>query len=303
MDKWRMKKPEIKLMARLLDKFLNLFLCLVALLALWILLQVTSFSSFKVPSDSMYPALLPGDRVWVNKWVMGGRLFNVWEALDGKKVHIWRLPGLGKLKRNDVLVFNYPGTSRKDSIGMDVLRYYVKRCVALPGDTFEIQNAHYVVRGFEQSLGNQEAQQELAHLFQEGEFRVPDKVFNAYPKQKEIGWTIRNFGPFYIPRKGDSLPMTRQHALLYRRVIEWEQEGKLTLRGDSVMLNDRVISAYCFRENYYFMAGDKVKDSRDSRYWGLLPESFIVGKATRIWRSVDPADHRIRWERMWKAVE
>lgn len=41
---------------------------------------MTSFASFKIPSDSMEPALIAGDNILVNKWVMGGRLFDIWEA-------------------------------------------------------------------------------------------------------------------------------------------------------------------------------------------------------------------------------
>jgi signal peptidase I len=43
--------------------------------------------------------------------------------------------------------------------------------------------------------------------------------------------------------------------------------------------------------------------SQDSRYWGLLPEEFIVGKAWLIWKSIDPLTDRMRWERFLKKVE
>ncbi|WP_425596045.1 S26 family signal peptidase [Parabacteroides goldsteinii] len=36
------------------------------------------------------------------------------------------------------------------------------------------------------------------------------------------------------------------------------------------------------------MAGDKSMNSQDSRYWGLLPEEYIVWKAWAIWKSTDP---------------
>lgn len=49
------------------------------------------------------------------------------------------------------------------------------------------------------------------------------------------------------------------------------------------------------------MAGDKGENSQDSRYWGgLLPEEYIVGKATFIWKSVDPYTGKYRWERFLK---
>ena len=51
------------------------------------------------------------------------------------------------------------------------------------------------------------------------------------------------------------------------------------------------------------MAGDKGMNSQDSRYWGLLPEEYIVGKAAFIWKSADPYTGRFRWERFMKKIE
>lgn len=128
---------------RFINRLLNLFLIICGAVLGWILLQITCIASFIIPSDSMAPALLPGDNILVNKCVMGGRIFNVWDALEDKDVNISRLPGWGKLKRNDVVVFNFPYLeSRWDSIAFRVMKYYVKRCVALPGDTFEIKDCY-----------------------------------------------------------------------------------------------------------------------------------------------------------------
>ena len=96
--------------------------------------------------------------------------------------------------------------------------------------------------------------------------------------------------------------MSSKHVALYRNAIEWEQKKKLFLRGDTILLNDSVIRTYRFKENYYFVAGDKVMNSQDSRYWGLLPERFIVGKAVRIWKSVDRETDKIRWNRIFKKI-
>ena len=66
------------------------------------------FSTFKIPSDSMEPQLQTGDQVLVNKWIAGPRLFNIFASMKGKRVDIYRVPGVGQIKRNDILVFNYP---------------------------------------------------------------------------------------------------------------------------------------------------------------------------------------------------
>jgi signal peptidase I len=286
-----------------IDKFLNLFLIAFGIVVIWVLLQVTTIATFRIPSDSMEPTLLAGDNILVNKWVMGGRIFNIWDAIDGKEVKISRLPALGKIKRNDVLVFNFPYPARWDSIGLNLMSYYVKRCVALPGDTFEIKKAHYRVRGCETSLGNVESQDALMRMAANGTEKDYGIVMSGYPYNGLVDWDIINFGPLYLPARGDDIEMNPKHAALYRNAIEWEQNKKLLLRGDTVLLNDSVIRNYRFKENYYFMTGDKVMNSQDSRYWGLLPEPFIVGKAVRVWKSVDRGTDEIRWKRIFRKIK
>lgn len=291
-------------LSRFIDKIMNLFLIICGVALLWILLLVTCIASFKIPSDSMEPTLLAGDNILVNKCVMGGRLFNIWDALEDKEINISRLPGLGKVKRNDVLVFNFPYLEQRwDSIAFRVMKYYVKRCVALPGDTFEIRKGHYKVRGCTSILGNVEAQDRLMQIIERGREGDYGIVMSGYPYNDIVDWNIVNFGPLYLPVKGDVIEMFPKHVALYRNAIEWEQKKKLFLRGDTILLNDSVIRTYRFKENYYFVAGDKVMNSQDSRYWGLLPEPLIVGKAVRIWKSVDREKDRIRWDRIWKRIE
>ena len=81
------------------------------------------------------------------------------------------------------------------------------------------------------------------------------------------------------------------------------QKKELTLHGDSVLLGDSVIHNYRFCENYYFVSGDKMVNSKDSRYWGLLPEPFIVGRAWLVWKSVSPNTGKMRWKRIFKRID
>lgn len=267
-----------------------------------VFLQVFVFTSFKVPSKSMEPTLTPGDYILVDKCSTGARLFNLLKAVNGEEVEIYRVPGWRKIRRNDVLVFNFPYPEKRDSMAFDVMLYYAKRCVGLPGDTLEIRNAHYRVRGVGETIGYVDGQDELQRVMDSGEAKRMRLVTRSYPKDSALGWNIAEFGPLYIPRQGDNLPMNRKHALLYKHPIEWEQKKKLRMKGDSVWIGDSLINSYRFRESYYFMAGDKALNSRDSRYWGLLPETFIVGRVWRIWKSVDPVTGEMRWERIGKKV-
>lgn len=276
-------------------------LCLIVLVV--ILLQLLFVTSFKIPSDSMEPALLTGDYILVDKCSKGARLFNVFAALEKKEVKIHRMPGWRSFKRNDVLVFNFPYSDRWDSIAFDVMSYYVKRCIAVPGDTLEIRKAHYKVRGCSQSLGNEKAQDELQEMLSQKWIDESDIVLVGYPYDEGLNWTIAEFGPLYIPAKGSTIEMNPLNWVLYKNLIKWEQKKNLILKGDTISLGDSIINRYRFHENYYFVSGDKIANSKDSRYWGLLPEPFIVGRALRIWKSVDNVSEKVRWGRVWRKIE
>ena len=282
----------------------------VCLYAAWIVLriagQVFLFASFSIPSDSMVPVLRPGDYVLVNKPLKGARIFNVWDAAEHRPFEIRRLPGLEEFRRGEVLVFNFPYPERWDSIGFDVLLYYVKRCIGEPGDTVEIRDARYLVRGTDVPVGNTDAQERLSRLLSKKSGRkemIRQHCYYTFPHDSTLGWNVCNFGPLYVPARGDSIKMTRNHYLFYRNLIEWEQRGKLVQEDDGFYLEGKRITGYRFRENYYFMGGDNCFNSQDSRYWGLLPEPYLVGKATRIWKSVDPYTGSVDWRRVWKRIE
>ena len=274
------------------------YLCVLMLFS--ILLQITMFTSFRIPTDSMQPTLQPGDNILVNKSIMGARIFNIWDAAEEKEVEIHRLPGLGKVKQNDVLVFHYPYPHKNDSLSMHLLKYYVKRCIALPGDTMGIRKGHYYIKGINEPIGNIEAQKRIEKLQKEN---VRGIVMDTYPWDKYIDWTIQDFGPLHVPARGQTVAMDSTAVKLYRNLIEWEQKEKLSYQGKDVFLGDSLIQEYCFQENYYFMGGDYMENSKDSRYWGLLPEPYIVGVATRIWKSVDKFTGKIRWDRVMKRIE
>ena len=290
----------MKWFQKYVDRLLNLFWGIGILLLLWFLLQITVVATFRIPTDSMQPTLLPGDNILVNKSIMGARIFDIWDMAEEKEVEIHRLPGMRKVKRNDVLVFHYPFPHKSDSLSMHLLKYYVKRCIALPGDTMGIRQGHYYIKGIGEPIGNIEAQKRIEKLQKENTRGI---VMDAYPWDKYIDWTIQDFGPLHVPARGQMVVMDSTAVKLYRNLIEWEQKKPLTKKENQVYLGDSLIQEYCFKENYYFVGGDYMENSKDSRYWGLLPEPYIVGVATRIWKSVDKSTGKIRWDRVMKKIE
>lgn len=217
------------------------------------------FASFYVPTNSMHPTVVRGDYILVNKLIPGPRLFNIFATLQFKQVNIYRPFGFRKLQHNDIVVFNNPYPISEDTLEMHILKYYVKRCVGLPGDSLIIADSIY-----------------------QGENIGRHKL--------------------YIPKAGDCLPLTHQNYILYHKLIAFEEKGLLEYKDSVVYLNNQQESFYTFKKNYYYMAGDNIKNSADSHYWGLLPEDFIVGKVWLIWKSEDMYTGELRWERILKAI-
>lgn len=106
----------------------------------------------------------------------------------------------------------------------------------------------------------------------------------------------------YIPAKDDVIQLDSISWKDYRRCIEYETNQILSLHGDTILLGDSVVKSYRFRHDYYFMQGDNIYDSYDSRFWGLLPDDFILGVGKFIWFSKDMETGEIRWERLFKMI-
>ncbi len=267
-------------------------------IVLWFVAQVFVFASFKVPSNSMEPELISGDNLLVMKPIIGARIFNLFASLRKEPTNIYRAPGCREIKRNDVLVFNFPYPNNWDKIEMNIFKYYVKRCVGLPGDSLSIRNGLFHIEGVQVPIGNILSQKEIAVTN-----NFSEAIFNSFPFDSIMGWNIKEFGPLYIPAKGDSILMDRTNFKLYERLIEWEQKEDLEYKDSTIYIKENQIKSYCFKKNYYFVAGDNSMNSQDSRYWGLLPEDHIVGKVSFIWGSKDLNTNKYRLNRFLKSVD
>lgn len=284
---------------KLINRLFQILYGICLLILIFVAFQVFGFSTFKIPSDSMAPELESGDNILVFKPILGPRIFNILASLRNEQTAIYRLPGFRKVKRNDVLVFNFPCPNNWDTVEMHILKYYVKRCIGLPGDSLTIKEGLFFIHGYQGELGNKISQEAIRKRDKES---FKDEGFNCFPYDSILNWDIKNFGPIYIPGAGDSVQMNRKNYLMYKKLIEWEQQCGLNYRDSSVYLDNKKIDTYQFLKDYYFMAGDNGENSEDSRYWGLVPEMFIVGKAWLIWKSVELHTNCLRWERIFKAV-
>ena len=111
------------------DNFKQIF----AAVIMAVIIKTSIVEAYKIPSQSMEDTLLVGDFLLANKFIYGARL----PVVD------WRLPAISDPEAGDVVIFIYPG---------DGVTKYIKRCVAVGGDTVEIKDKMLYVNGVEKPL-------------------------------------------------------------------------------------------------------------------------------------------------------
>lgn len=361
------------------------------------------FEAYMIPTSSMERTLMTGDYLFVSKLSFGPKVsqtplsfplvHNVLPVTGGESYLTWiqnpyrRLKGFSDVKRDDIVVFNFPhgDTVLKAAPTEDYYTHvrlngreythkmygpvvsrpddkkdnYVKRCVAIAGDTLEIINGQVYVNGeaqqaypgiqntytvytngtpvnskiiegmglnpqeiyYDSSLPgyqnfsmNPDEAKTLLDLPNVLDVRqnidvyppdFPDSPLMLFPFTGDFKWTRDNFGPLWIPARGVTVELNSGNLPLYRRIIASYEHNTLEVKDGIILINGTPATSYTFKMDYYFMLGDNRHNSLDSRYWGFVPESHVVGSPALIWFS--KSQHKsfpknIRWKRIFKFV-
>lgn len=213
--------------------------------------------AYKIPSGSMSPHLVEGDFLLVNKFLYGARTPEKFLYIS---LPHFRFPALQSVRRGEVIVFGFPG--ERDETIMIRTMVLVKRCVGVPGDTVGMVNGSVTVNGERTDF-----------------FPVAGR-----PMETVI-----------VPKRGMRIPMDA--ASFDRWKVFIRREGSsIERRGGTVYIDSIAVHEYIVKRDYYFVLGDNINDSYDSRAWGFVPEENILGKAMLVYWSRN-ADG-IQWGRI-----
>lgn len=191
-----------------------------------LIIRVFLIEAFMIPTTSMEGSLLAGDFLFVSKFHYGVRLpmaplsfpfvHNSLPLTTGTKSYVEgvefpysRLPGPKSIERNEIVVFNYPEDDRYPDVPelgtvhiTSMKQHYIKRCVALPGDNFEIRDQQIYIDG-QPSWHSDDVQ--FAHLIfgiseinlKKAGFRTGknDSNKNAEPSRSRPGWWVVQMSP------------------------------------------------------------------------------------------------------------
>jgi signal peptidase I len=115
--------------------------------------------------------------------------------------------------------------------------------------------------------------------------------------------SVDNYGPIVIPAKGMTVDLNPANLSLYWRCIDTYEEHDLEVREERVFIDGEEVEEYTFEMDYYWMMGDNRHNSQDSRFWGFVPESHIVGTPLFVFMSYETLPGQgffesIRWNRI-----
>lgn len=275
----------------------DIALVVVATLVCALVLRMFVVEAYRIPSASMENTLLTGDLILVNKVSYGIRVPST--------IPFFPIPldpgyllSLSNIRRGDVIVFELPGVVDNGNPATEAA--FVKRCVGIPGDTVEVRQARVLVNHREMIPPPTVRMQAYEHA-----------SFSSRLFPPGAGFTEREYGPLRVPMRGDRIDVRVNTLPEWQRLME--REGHRVDVSDNVVLVDGIArESYTIEKNYYFVLGDNMGNSTDSRVWGFVCEDDIVGEALLVyWSSAPEHDYtgrtqpfqNVRWSRVGSLVQ
>ncbi|MGL5317563.1 MAG: signal peptidase I [Bacteroidales bacterium] len=219
--------------------------------------------------------------------------------------------GSGEVKRNDVVMFNHPGGPFIE-IPEDKKPVFISRCVGLPGDSLVFSGKGYLANGIffteinsrlAPYLFKEAGKREITNCIAQGKrkihtTKIMDDHYLIFISREELNSTFKavislleayypesDNSTLWVPRKEKILRADKNNIERYKDVILHYEMPEAIIKDSLLYDRGERVQFITFKQNYYWVLSDNRESGEDSRSFGFVPESHIIGKATIAWKS------------------
>lgn len=284
-----------------------------------LLIRAFVFEAFKIPTGSMIPTLHVHDHLFVNKFIYGLKIPFTRVRLFG-----YRTP-----RRGEIVVFEYPYDGDPESSGKDL----IKRVIGTPGDLVRLQDNRIFINGeplatrLVEAKGDCGEAIELLRPCPDGSSDIclfdgaaSPHIHSRYPNLEEAQRAFAELEGFACRKtrecSGDIAWTSQVRVALAqadRRFAypvndpSWPPEGFDRLRFEEparryLPPENKDHPAFRVPEGHLLVMGDNRDNSKDGRYFGLVPFDTVKGKAGFIWFAYERDFYKPDWSRIGRVV-
>lgn len=238
------------------------------------------------------------------------------------------------VSRNDIAVFNHPQPADA-SVPVDCRKICISRCVGLPGDTLSLTAGKFYINGclyrnrpevVEAYWYDKVNSLPVANALIRSGIKSDDSelIGNRYLRfltSADYQSAVQQLGcdtllnpvvlkrdefQVVLPKAGYPLRLDSLNLPCLYPLIKNHENSRAELRGGRLFIDGEERFSYVFRNDYYWMLSDNRVEGGDSRMFGAVPETHLIGKAGAIWWSVDhtkPLLYSLSFDRIFRMVQ
>lgn len=214
-------------------------------------------------------------------------------------------------ERNDVVMFNHPG-KQFSRVPTDKKPVCISRCIGLPGDSLSFSGKGYLANTVFYTDNNnrlapylfrEDGKGEIISCITKGNrkirtIKVMDNHYLIFISRQELNTTFKPtlhlleaFYPesdnysLWVPRKDKMIRASKQNIERYKDIILSYELPDATIKDSLLYHKGKPVQFITFKQDYYWVLSDNRETGEDSRAFGFVPESHLIGKAFIVWKS------------------